>query len=65
MTFTHTREGVFSTFQVLELDLTEILDISRDILNDKDKDSRGYLKEFDYPEIEYSTFDADIEGGRQ
>ena len=68
MTTALKEDLVSSDFQVLELDyLTEILEIQRDILNDKDRDDRTYLSDFDfdYPEIEYSVFDSGIEGGRQ
>ena len=68
MTTAFQEDLISSDFQALNLDfLIEILDILRDILNDKDRDHRSYLKDFDieYPEIEYSVFDAGIEGGRQ
>ena len=68
MTTALKEDFVSSDIQVLELDyLTEILEIQRDILNDKDRDDRTYLSDFDfdYPEIEYSVFDSGIEGGRQ
>ena len=68
MTTALKEDLVSSDFQVLELDyLTEIFEIQRDILNDKDRDDRTYLSDFDfdYPEIEYSVFDSGIEGGRQ
>ena len=68
MTTTFQEDLISSDFQALNLDfLIEILDIRRDILNDKDKDHRSYLKDFDieYSEIEYSVFEAGIEGGRQ
>ena len=68
MTTAFQEDLISSDFQALNLDfLIEILDIRRDILNDKDRDHRSYLKDFDieYPEIECSVFDAGIEGGRQ
>ena len=68
MTTALKEDLISSDIQVLELDyLTEILEIQRDILNDKDRDDRTYLSDFDfdYPEIEYSVFDSGIEGGRQ
>ena len=68
MTTALKEDFISSDIQVLELDyLTEILEIQRDILNDKDRDDRTYLSDFDfdYPEIEYSVFDSGIEGGRQ
>ena len=68
MTTAFQEDLISSDFQALNLDfLIEILDIRRDILNDKDRDDRTYLSDFDfvYPEIEYSVFDAGIEGGRQ
>ena len=68
MTTAFQEDLISSDFQALNLDfLIEILDIRRDILNDKDKDHRSYLKDFDieYPEIEYAVFEAGIEGGRQ
>ena len=68
MTTAFQEDLISSDFQALNLDfLIEILDIRRDILNDKDRDHRSYLNDFDieYPEIEYSVFDAGIEGGRQ
>ena len=68
MTTAFQEDLISSDFQALNLDfLIEILDIRRDILNDKDRDHRSYLKDFDieYREIEYSVFDAGIEGGRQ
>ena len=68
MTTAFQEDLISSDFQALNLDfLIEILDIRRDILNDKDRDHRSYLKDIDieYPEIEYSVFDAGIEGGRQ
>ena len=68
MTTAFQEDFISSDFQALNLDfLIEILDIRRDILNEKDRDHRCYLKDFDieYPEIEYSVFDAGIEGGRQ
>ena len=68
MTTAFQEDLISSDFQALNLDfLIEILDIRRDILNDKDRDHRSCLKDFDieYPEIEYSVFDAGIEGGRQ
>ena len=68
MTTALKEDFISSDIQVLELDyLTEIFEIQRDILDDKDRDHRTYLSDFDfdYPEIEYSVFDSGIEGGRQ
>lgn len=73
MTFTPTREEYFSTFQLLDQDyfseldldfLQEIVEIQRDIQNEEDKDKRSYMKDFDFPEIEYSDFGSDITGAR-
>ena len=68
MTTAFQEDLISADFQALNLDfLIEILDILRDILNEKDSDHRSYLKDFyiEYPEIEYSVFDAGIAGGRQ
>ena len=48
MTTAFQEDLISSDFQALNLDfLIEILDIRRDILNEKDRDHRSYLKDFD------------------